>query len=99
MIYIEINYAFEFNNIHFQLFRYIEIFTSTVQQLRRSIMQTNQVQGQQRSRNYTNDNRNMDNDSSGNFGPMRDKRNNRNNVRKPYNNDEPGFRSKYNRIA
>lgn len=96
MIYIHINYEIGLNKIPFKLFRYIEIFTSTAQQLRRSMMQTNQVQGEQRSRNYTNDNRSMDNDSGGNFGPMRDKRINRNNVRKPYsNNDLPGFRSKY----
>lgn len=62
-------------------------------------MQTNQVQALNRNRN-TNSNLNNDNGNWGNFGPMRtNKRNDRNNVRKPYNNnDGPGYQSEIHRI-
>lgn len=90
-----------FANIDFLLFRYVEIFTSTAQQLRRSIMQTNQVQCSTRMRPYDRNNKNNGNnsDNAATFGPTRDKRNNRVNMRKPNGNEDFGSRSKYERIV
>lgn len=61
-------------------------------------MQTNQVQGLYRYRN-TSGSHNNDNGNGCNYGPMRDKRNNRNTPRKPYNNVDAGHRSKSQQIA